>query len=154
MTNVEISIARQASPELLRAVAALLPQLSSSAHKPTAAELQAIVEYPGISIFIASDDGMIVGMLTLVLVPITTGLRAHIEDAVVATTHRRQGIARALTKAAIEHAIRSGARTIDLTSRPSRIEAIRLYEGLGFQRRDTNVFRLQCDRDSEFERSS
>ena len=34
-----------------------------------------------------------------------------------------------------------GAKTIDLTSRPSREAANRLYQRLGFEMRETNVYR-------------
>jgi ribosomal protein S18 acetylase RimI-like enzyme len=46
-----------------------------------------------------------------------------------------------LTEAALATAARAGARTVDLTSRPSREAANRLYQQLGFERRETNVYR-------------
>src|ERR1700674_549705 len=137
MSSFRIAVVTQFSPALLQAVSMLIPQLSSSGREPTVAELNAIVESPATHLFLASDGETIVGMLTLVLVQIPSGLRAVIEDVVVAHAHRRQGLGEALNRAAIDFATKSGARTIDLTSRPSRTAAIRLYERLGFQRRET-----------------
>lgn len=83
----------------------------------------------------------IVGALTLVIFRIPTGLRAWIEDVVVDEAARGHGVGAALTKTAVRIAQGEGARTIDLTSRPSREAANRLYERLGFQLRDSRVYR-------------
>jgi ribosomal protein S18 acetylase RimI-like enzyme len=91
---------------------------------------------------VARVDGEIVGALTLVMFPIPTGLRAWIEDVVVDEAARGQGAGAALTREAVRLAQADGARTVDLTSRPSRQAANRLYERLGFQVRDSTVYRL------------
>jgi ribosomal protein S18 acetylase RimI-like enzyme len=80
-------------------------------------------------------------MLTLVTFPIPTGLRAWIEDVVVDETARGQGVGAALTEEAVRRARTVGARTVDLTSRPTRQAANRLYERLGFELRETNAYR-------------
>jgi len=72
---------------------------------------------------------------------IPSGVRALIEDVIVAEATRGRGCGDQLTQAALEAARRAGARTVDLTSRPSREAANRLYQRLGFERRDTNVYR-------------
>lgn len=72
-------------------------------------------------------------MLALVTFPLPSGLRARIEDVVVDQDARGQGVGTALTMAALELAQDQGARSIDLTSRTSRIAANRLYQQLGFQ---------------------
>lgn len=82
------------------------------------------------------------GTLTLVIFPIPTGLRAWIEDVVADEAARGRGVGAALTREAVRLARAAGARTVDLTSRPSRAEANRLYERLGFQVRDSKVYRL------------
>jgi ribosomal protein S18 acetylase RimI-like enzyme len=81
-------------------------------------------------------------MLSLVLVQMPTGLRAILEDLAVDSAYRRRGIGAALMNAARDMATDAGARTIDFTSRPSREAGVRLYERLGYQRRETGVFRL------------
>lgn len=82
-------------------------------------------------------------MLTLVLFPIPTGIRAWIEDVVVEEQARGRGIAAALTHEALRLAAAHGARTVELTSNPDREAANRLYAKLGFRRRDTNVYRYE-----------
>lgn len=128
--------------ELVEAMARLIPQLSKSSPPPTERELAAIVTSRSSVLLVARDDGRIVGSMTLVLFRIPTGLRAWIEDVVVDESARGKGVGQVLNEAAIEHATRAGARTIDLTSRPSREAANRLYQRLGFVPRDTNVYRL------------
>ena len=100
-----------------------------------------LVQWQGNQVLVASVDGRILGLLTLVMFPIPTGLRAWIEDVVVDETDRGQGVGAALTEEAIRLARAAGARTVDLTSRPSRTAANRLYERLGFQLRDSKVYR-------------
>lgn len=85
------------------------------------------------------------GSLTLVLFRIPTGVRAWIEDVVVDESARGRGVGDVLSRTALETAAAAGARTVDLTSRPSRQAANRLYQRLGFERRDTNVYRLQLE---------
>lgn len=122
----------------------LIPQLSSSNPPPTAAELEVIVESDAAVLLIARDneaDGAIIGSLTLALFPIPTGLRAWIEDVVVDDAARGKGVGRLLNEVALERAQAAGARTVDLTSRPSREAANRLYQRLGFEARETNIYR-------------
>ena len=140
---VEVTEATEATAELVEAFERLTPQLSSSNPPPTAEALEAIATSDASRLLIAQADGIIVGSLTLVLVRIPTGLRAIIEDVVVDEQCRGQGVGRALNEAALELARAAGAVTVDLTSRPSREAANRLYLSLGFQIRDTNVYRYQ-----------
>ena len=83
--------------------------------------------------------------LTLVLFRIPTAVRAWIEDVVVDESARGRGVASALVNRALEQAAVAGARTVDLTSRPSRQDANRLYQELGFELRETNVYRYALD---------
>jgi len=137
----ELTVVNQ---EVLDAFAHLVPQLSSSARVPTPAEIQDMVDSRASIVLIARDSGPaspILGMLTLVVFRIPTGVRAWIEDVVVDTAARGQGAGEALTLAAIERARQEGAKTIDLTSRPSREAANRLYLRVGFKPRQTNLYR-------------
>ena len=139
---VRVEEAAAVSDELVAAVAALIGQLSSSARPPTAAQLGAIVVSPASRLLVARGiGGRIIGMLTLVLFPIPTGVRAWIEDVVVDADARGQGVGVLLTREALRLARADGARTVDLTSRPGREAANRLYAKLGFERRETNVYR-------------
>ena len=142
--DVRIAEVTSASVDVLAALQRLVGELSSSAAKPHAAELEEIIESPVTRLIAATrEDGDVVGMLTLVLFRIPTGLRAWIEDVVVDQRARGQGVGEALTREAIRIAGESGARTIDLTSNRSREAANRMYRKLGFDRRDTNVYRFE-----------
>jgi ribosomal protein S18 acetylase RimI-like enzyme len=141
---VTASIADQVDDELVVAFERLIPQLSSSSPPPSREQLEEIVASPATDLLIARDEaGTIVGSLTLVLFRIPTGLRAWIEDVVVDASARGQGVGETLNRYAIDVAAEHGARTVDLTSRPSREAANRLYLRLGFQKRESNVYRFQ-----------
>ncbi len=138
---ISVRIAASVDAELVAAVTALLPQLSRSAPPPTPEQLARIVDDPATTLFVAEDDGRIVGTLTLAAFEIPTGRRAWIEDVVTDAAARGKGVASALVNAALAHASEIGARTVDLTSRPDREDANRLYVQLGFEQRVTNVYR-------------
>ena len=140
--SVTIEIATEATDELASAFARLIPQLSRSSPPPTAAELAEMVHSPATSVLIARLDGAVVGTLTLVTFRIPTGVRAWIEDVVVDDSARGHGVGDQLNQFAIDLARSRGAKTLDLTSRPSREAANRLYQRIGFQPRETNVYRF------------
>jgi ribosomal protein S18 acetylase RimI-like enzyme len=144
---ISVRIAASVDADLVAAVTALLPQLSRSAPPPTADQLARIVAHPATTLFVAEDDGRIVGSLTLAAFEIPTGRRAWIEDVVTDSAARGKGVASALVDAALAHAVGLGARTVDLTSRPDREDANRLYAKLGFEQRTTNVYRKTLDID-------
>jgi ribosomal protein S18 acetylase RimI-like enzyme len=142
--GVRVEEARAVDEDLVDAFARLIPQLSRSNPPPTAAELDELVRSEASHLLVARDDGGgIVGSLTLVLFRIPTAVRAWIEDVVVDESVRGQGVGEALNREALRMAGDAGARTVDLTSRPSREAANRLYQRLGFERRDTNVYRIE-----------
>ena len=140
VTTVEI--AQRVDDELVNAFAHLIPQLSSSNPPPSREQLTEMVQSPATLVLVARGDGRIAGSLTLAMFRIPTGLRAWIEDVVVDGEARGNGVGEALNLFAIEEARKRGAVTVDLTSRPSREAANRLYQRLGFVARDTNVYRF------------
>jgi ribosomal protein S18 acetylase RimI-like enzyme len=142
--GIRIDEATEVSEELVAAIGALVGQLSRSASPPSALEVEEIVRSPACRLLLArSEADAIVGTLTLVLFRIPTGVRARIEDVVVDTAARGQGVGEELSKAAIHLAEQAGARTVDLTSRPSREAANRLYRRLGFVERESTVYRFE-----------
>lgn len=147
MSEHEVSIdeAVTVDAELVEAFELLIPQLSRSNPPPSAEALDAIVSAPDTVLLVARSEGRIVGSLTLAMFRIPTGLRAWIEDVVVDDAARGRGVGAKLNLAAIERAREHGASTVDLTSRPSREAANRLYQRLGFERRETNVYRFSVD---------
>ncbi len=126
--------------ELHDAVVRLVPQLSSQA-PPSRTQLAQIVADPATKLLVARRDSQIVAMMTLVVFRLPTGVRAWVEDVVVDESARGAGVAAALITEAVALADRLGARTVDLTSRPEREAANRLYVRLGFEPRTTNVYR-------------
>ncbi|MHB8263813.1 MAG: GNAT family N-acetyltransferase [Acidimicrobiales bacterium] len=131
------------------AMSSLLKQLSPDAPELTLQALEEIVDAPATRLLLAvhnTADRKIVGSLTLAIFSIPSGKRAWIEDVVVAPESRGQGTGSALVTAAIDMAQAAGAKTIDLTSRPSREAANRLYQKLGFAQRNTNVYRYTIPR--------
>jgi GNAT superfamily N-acetyltransferase len=146
---VEVEVVEGASDELVEACRRLLPQLSGSAAPVDAGDLDRIAGHEAVTLLAARGPGGVVGMLTLVTFPLPTGLRARIEDVVVDEEARGQGVGTALVDVAVERARAAGARTVDLTSRRARVAANRLYEELGFRRRDSNVYRYQLRQPAE-----
>jgi len=113
---------------------------------PDAGALRALVSSPAATVLLArNDDDAIVGTLTLATFPTPTGYRAWIEDVIVDDSARGQGVGLLLTEEALNRARKTGARTVDLTTRPSRVAAGRLYERAGFTQRDTRVYRYTFD---------
>jgi GNAT superfamily N-acetyltransferase len=143
MSGVRIETAIVADEELVEAFQRLLPLLSKSATPLEAYDLESIVASPATTLFVARDgDNQIVGTLTLVLFRSPSGARGWIEDVIVDEVARGNGVGEALVDAAIDLARRSSARTLDLTSNPTREAANRLYVRCGFEQRTTNVYRL------------
>ena len=139
--DLTVEIAREATPDLVETVGRILPQLSSSSPPPTAAEIAEIISSPASDLLVARLDGRIVGTLTLVIFRIPTGMRAWIEDVVVDETARGHGVGEELNRFALGVARDRGCKTVDLTSRPSREAANRMYQRIGFKARETNVYR-------------
>ena len=134
-----------ATQELAERLSVLVRQLSSSTPEVSQAHLAAIVAAPAATLFTAVEDGRVLGMLTLVRYPIPTGWHWVIEDVVVDSAARGKGVAEALSRHALAVAKAAGATAVNLTSRPSREAANRLYQRLGFVRRETNVYRYGFD---------
>ena len=148
-----VELITAATPELHEAMGRLLPQLSRSAAPLSEADVERFLSQSSVHLFVfraetadADGNNPILGMLSLATFEIPTGVRAWVEDVVVDEAARGQGAGLALVEAAIEHAKTVGARTVDLTSRPSREAANRLYQRAGFQLRETNVYRVTLEK--------
>ncbi len=129
-------------PRVYNAVLSLLPQLGSGIELPTEKSFKEILKSERTHFFIAElDNNDIAGILTLVSYYIPSGKKFWIEDVVVDKSQRGRGFGEKLMSFAIDFARASGAETIDLTSRPSRVAANRLYQKTGFVIRETNLYR-------------
>mgnify|MGYP001789243717 FL=1 len=148
-----VELINAATPEIHEAMGRLLPQLSRSAAPMSEADVERFLSQSSVHLFVfraetadADGNNPILGMLSLATFEIPTGVRAWVEDVVVDEAARGQGAGLALVEAAIEHAKTIGARTVDLTSRPTREAANRLYQRAGFQLRETNVYRVTLEK--------
>ncbi|GAB0101681.1 hypothetical protein JMUB6875_06450 [Nocardia sp. JMUB6875] len=139
---VTVEALTEIDDEIVEAFGRLLPQLSQTAEQLDREALARVVSGGATTVLIARSDGKIVGTLSLVMFPIPSGLRARVEDVVVDDSARGQGIGAALLEEAKTRAAAAGARTLDLTSRASRVAANRLYERLGFRARESQVYRF------------
>ena len=140
-TEAVVVAVRAVDDELIDAFNRLIPQLSSSSPPPSHDHLTALVSSEDTVLFVARIDGRILGSLTLAFYRIPTGTKAWIEDVVVDADARGHGVGAELNLAALAEAKARGAKDVSLTSRPSREAANRLYQRIGFQARDTNVYR-------------
>ena len=140
---MSIELVTESTPELVTAVNNLIPQLSSSTPPLSAVTVESFVNQESVYLFVYRQNSAILGMLTLATFDIPTGKRAWIEDVVVDDAARGNGAGQALVEAAVKHAQAIGSKSVDLTSRPSREAANRLYQRAGFGLRETNVYRYQ-----------
>ena len=144
--NMEISIVqlKTFSLEALEALNKLLKQLDSTATPFTKIDLKYIIDSPASRLFIARiiDNRQIIGMLTLIIFRIPVAKKGLLEDLVVDKNHRGKGVGTKLITTAIKKAREEGAVYLDFTSRPTRVEANKLYQHLGFKKRNTNIYRI------------
>lgn len=141
--EVTIECINTYSQQLLEACNKLLSQLNVDIPKRTEEFMRRLMQSSTAKVFVARDidSGEIVAMTTLVIYQVLSGKRATIEDVVVDEEYRRKGIGKKLLEEVLAVAHKENVSYIDLTSRPSRIEANNLYQSLGFEKRDTNVYR-------------
>ena len=132
--------AHEATEELLEAIHRLLPQLTEARTPPTLERLAETIE--GQTVLVARDDedGSIVGTLTLVMYRVSSGLKGRIEDVIVDSSARGQGVGEALMREGMARANEAQVLMLELTSMPYREAANRLYKRLGFVRKPTNVY--------------
>ena len=133
----------EADDSTLDAVNRLLPQLSKSSKLINWSTLQKLTNSECTRLYVAKEDDTIFGMLSLVVFSIPTGTKDWIEDVVVDERARGKGVGRELMNHALNVAKEMGAKSADLTSRPSREAANKLYQAIGFEGRETNVYRYK-----------
>jgi len=143
-TQHEVEVLSSVSDEDAADLRHLLGLLSTTAVFDRA-RIESMITHDATEVLVVREQGRIVGMTTIVTFPLPTGIRGIVEDVAVHESMRGKGIARLLLERATLLARERGLRTLDLTSRPSREAALRLYESVGFVRRDTNVLRYTPD---------
>ena len=139
---VTISPLKKIDIEVARDINLLLPQLSSRAKKVSGAYLRRVIDPKHGTLFAVRDGKKIIGMGTVIWIHIPLEFYARIEDMVVDSAYRRRGLGTELMQRLIAYAKKGGAEFIDLTSRPERAAENPFYQKFGFQKRETNVYRL------------
>lgn len=138
-----IAKASEATDELYQALQRLIPQLGIHKIPPSRDQLATLLNTQGATLLIArvpDQNGEIVGLLSLTIYRVPTGVRSIVEDVVVDEKMRRRGIGEALMQEAINLAREAGANGVSLTSNLQREAANRLYQSLGFELRKTNPY--------------
>lgn len=143
MGKIETFSPQRVEPWLVEFVNRMLGQLTSNFTPLQESELQRLLEADSSALYIISVDGVPAGMLTLCHYYAPTGCKAWVEDVVVDAAYRGMGLGRRLVEHALSEAQELSPCTVMLTSRPSRIEANRLYQSVGFEARQTNVYRYK-----------
>ena len=139
---IGIEVVKEARPEVLKVLAWLLPQLNPGLPLPTMERLEAIMADPSVTLLFARDQRDIVGTATVILYNTPVWTKARIEDVVVDSESRGQGAGTALVNACLDIARKKGAQVADLQSRKSREAANRMYQRMGFELRESNLYRL------------
>ncbi len=130
---------------VVKSINYLLTLLTQNPNKINSSQLNEISK--NAKLLLAVDqNNKVIGMATLVLIKIPTGKSGRIEDVVVDDQYRGQGIGTALIQKLIIEGKKLHLKKIDLTSKPERIEANKLYQNLGFQKYDTNVYRMKFEK--------
>ncbi len=108
-------------------------------------DLMRVLRDSNCHLYVILDEGHIIGCATLCIFYSPTGAKASIEDVVVSSAHRGQHLGRRLMEHVIEEARRYAPIELHLTSKPSRVKANKLYQKLGFEKRETNVYRMRAE---------
>ena len=141
---IRICEAHEVTEALIEAFARLLPQLSERLTAPDRETVARIVAAPATRQLTAvTDEGRIVGLLSVAFYDVPSGRKAWIEDVVVDGSMRGKSLGRALLDHAMGYARRMSPATLMLTSRPSRAAANALYLAAGFEPKETNVYKIE-----------
>jgi ribosomal protein S18 acetylase RimI-like enzyme len=136
---MKIDAVTEADEELVDTIARLLPQLTEARRPPTLEQLQEVVTSQ--TLLVARDDeGRVVGTATYIQYRVSSGLKGRLEDVIVDSSVRGQGVGEALTREVMQRANDAGVLMLELSSMPYRQAANRLYKRLGFVRKPTNVY--------------
>ena len=141
MTNI-IKI-QTYSQEYHEAMQRFLDQLTTNPMTLTEDMCRQLFESENSHLFFLVKDEQIAGMLTVGIYHSPTGGKAWIEDVVVDESFRGQGLSKLLVAHAIEFTKSMGIPSLMLTSNPKRIAANKLYQAMGFERKETNVYRMK-----------
>ena len=141
---VEIEEVTEGTPEIHEALTRLLPQLNPNLPLPTPQRLQALMDDPAVTLVVAREGGTIVGTATVIAYTTPYWIKARLDEVVVDAGARGRGVGEAIVRACLEIGRRKGAQVAELQSGrgPVRAAAHRLYKRIGFEVRDSDIFRI------------
>ncbi len=139
---VRVEAATEATRELEVALARLLPQLNPNLMVPDARRLRALIDDPAVTVLLAKDGAEVVGTATVIVYTTPFWVKARIDEVVVDQAARGKGVGEALVNACLAVARKRGAQVAELQSGKQREAANRLYRRMGFQLRDSNLYRI------------
>jgi GNAT superfamily N-acetyltransferase len=139
---VRVELVTEATPEVYAALERLLPQLNSKLTLPPFERLEAIVADPSVALLVARDGDEIVGTATVIVYTTPFWIKARLDEVVVDESARGKGVGAALVTACLDIARTKGAQVAELQSGVSREAANRLYPRMGFERRESNLYRM------------
>jgi GNAT superfamily N-acetyltransferase len=144
---MRIEAVTEATPELNAALARLLPQLNARLPVPSMERWRRIIDDPAVTLLVAMEGDEIIGTSTVIVYSTPFWIKARLDEVVVDESARGKGVGEALVKACLDIGRERGAEVAELQSGrgPERVAAHRLYERMGFQRRETDVFRIELD---------
>jgi ribosomal protein S18 acetylase RimI-like enzyme len=145
MSELEVDVLSTCDEAVVAALRRLLPQVSSGAPSLAAARVQEVVLSPSTHVVVARLGSEIVAMALLLVCTTFAGDFGMVEELAVDEKVRGRHLSVHLMVGLLRHASELGLRFVDLTSRPSRVEANNLYEKLGFRLRETNCYRHELD---------
>lgn len=108
----------------------------------TQTDLMLVLKDSNCHLYVILDGERIIGCATLCVFHSPTGTKASIEDVVVSSAYRGQHLGKQLMEYVLEQAKEYAPIELHLTSNPMRVVANKLYQSLGFQKKDTNCYQM------------
>lgn len=108
----------------------------------TQTDLMLVLKDRNCHLYTVLEGEHIIGCVTLCLFHSPTGTKASIEDVVVSSAYRGQHLGRQLMGYVLEQAKAYAPIELHLTSNPMRVAANKLYQSLGFQKKETNCYQM------------
>ena len=139
---VEVIPLKEATQQALDELNALSHELHDDDRSATMQDLGQLVKDETAILFVVRDGEKIIGMASLYLIPKIGSKTSLLEDVIVDSKYRGQGLGEKLVRAVVDEAKKRGLKSISLSSRPVRVAAHKLYEKVGFQKKETDVFKL------------
>ena len=108
----------------------------------TQTDLMLVLKDSNSHLYVILESEHIIGCATLCVFHSPTGTKASIEDVVVSSAYRGQHLGKQLMEYVLEQAQAYAPIELHVTSNPMRVAANKLYQSLGFQKKETNCYQM------------